>query len=124
MAGTAVAPEEAPLAHHEVNVPDTRPALWMGGVPLEVAAVLIVATTWVASVAWYWGLFMIPVWAAVILVIRHDYNVLRVFWADVCTTWTALDSRIWGGSSVSAFPLKPYRHFHGTRRAARADARG
>lgn len=120
MAGTAATFEEPEMKFHEVNVPETRPALWAGGVPLEVAAALIVATTGLATLAWYWGLFMVPVWAAVILVIRHDYNILRVFWADLRVTWMALDSHIWGGSSVSAFPVKPYRHFHGTRRAARA----
>lgn len=111
--------DEAPLKPHDVNVPETRPALWAGGVPLEIATVLIIATTELLVIKWWYALVMVAIWPCVIMFVRHDYNIARVYWTDIKTSVMALDSSVWGGSSVSAFPVKPYQHFRGIPSRAR-----
>lgn len=111
--------DEPPLPVHKVNTSETRPALWHGGVPIELA-VLLLGTTAELFAAANWkvaALVSAFMWIGAWLWIRDDYNAMRVLWTDIRTTGMALDSHIWGGSSVSAFPVKPYRHFRGISHA-------
>ncbi len=96
------------LAETTLHVAATRPAL-LWGMPLELAAVFIMAfgIITVACHNFLYGGVVIPLWWAAHLLVRRDYNAIRVTFLWLLTAASALDSHLWGGASVAPLPIKP-----------------
>ncbi len=98
---------ETELHVETLHVAATRPAmLW--GLPLQLALVFFVAAG-VTGVAMHNALYdvaILPPWVAARLLVRRDYNAVRVTFLWLRTSASALDSHLWGGASVSPLPVK------------------
>ena len=102
------------LTETPLHVAATRPAL-LCGMPLELAAFFFVSfgvITVIAHNALY-GLVVVPVWWAAHLLVRRDYNAIRVTFLWLLTSACALDSHLWGGASISTLPIKPSKRPRG-----------
>ena len=96
------------LTETPLHVAATRPAL-LWGMPLELAAFFIICfgvITVIAHNALY-GLVVVPMWWGASLLVRRDYNAIRVTFIWLLTSAFALDSHLWGGASISTLPIKP-----------------
>jgi type IV secretory pathway VirB3-like protein len=80
------------------------------GVPLEIAVLLFIAGGWAIVIVGngnpFYCLAVAPVWWAVSLLVRRDYNMVRIAILWLYTAGTAKDSRFWGGASVAPFPVR------------------
>jgi type IV secretory pathway VirB3-like protein len=87
----------------------TRPAMipWLG-VPYSAGVVLIAA----AGIIVIYGqnpVYLIalgPVWVALIVLVRHDHNALRVVDKWSRTSLVAVEAGLWGGASPNPAPLR------------------
>lgn len=102
------------LAETTLHVAATRPAmLW--GLPLQLALVFFMAAG-VTAVAMHNALYavvVLPIWLAASLLVRRDYNAVRVTGLWLSTTGSALDSQLWGGASTSPLPVRISRRARG-----------
>lgn len=94
--------EEEPL-----HVAGTRPAL-MAGIPMELAVVLTTAffAIDVAAHSMLWGFAFAPFWFLGAVLVRHDYNGVRIFFIWLRSSALMLDAHLWGGASVSPLPVR------------------
>jgi type IV secretion system protein VirB3 len=102
------------LTQTTLHVAATRPAL-LWGLPLQLASVFIVAFGMIAVVMHnlLYGAVLVPLWFAAGLLVRRDYNAVRVFGLWLRTSASAFDSHLWGGSSVSPLPVRPSKRARG-----------
>jgi type IV secretion system protein VirB3 len=100
------------LTETTLHVAATRPAMVMG-LPIDLFAILAMGTTFVGIVSMFYMPLTIPVWWAASLLVRRDYNAPRVFLLWAKGPGFALDSGLWGGASISPFPIKPDRRYRG-----------
>jgi type IV secretion system protein VirB3 len=100
------------LAEDPVNLALTRPAM-LFGVPLEIACVLFILGGWMIAIVGngnpFYGATVAPLWWMASLVVRRDYNAIRVLFLWLRTAGSGRDNAVWGGSSVSPFPIQPPR---------------
>jgi type IV secretion system protein VirB3 len=102
------------LAETTLHVAATRPAL-LWGLPLQLAATFVIAFG-VIAVAMHnmlYGAVLAPLWFAAGLLVRRDYNAIRVTALWLRTSASAFDSHIWGGASVSPLPVKTSKRARG-----------
>ena len=99
---------------------DIRPAIvrWIGlplytAVPLIMAAPIIINTmsSWRARLV---ALAILTVAAIFFgLVLRHDYNMLRILWRWFLTKFMSFDARKWKGATTDPFPYRASKAPHG-----------
>jgi type IV secretion system protein VirB3 len=98
------------LAEDPINLALTRPAM-LFGVPLEIACLLFIAGGLAITILGngnpFYGTLIAPFWWLATLVVRRDYNAIRVAMLWLKTAGTARDGVLWGGASVSPFPVRP-----------------
>ena len=98
-----------PLAQDPINLALTRPAM-LFGVPLEIACLLFIlgglAITILGNGNPFYGMLVAPFWWLASLVVRRDYNAIRVLVLWLKTAGTARDGALWGGASMAPFPLR------------------
>lgn len=96
------------LAETTLHVAATRPAL-LWGMPLELAALFFTSggVLAVASHNFLYAGAVIPLWWAAHLLVRRDYNAIRVTFLWLLSAAPALDSHLWGGASIAPLPIKP-----------------
>jgi type IV secretion system protein VirB3 len=96
-----------PLETDTLYLAATRPAMFMG-VPLAVGALLIMLGGLVVVVMGnplYLGA-MVPLWFAARAVVSRDYNAVGVVLIFLRTSGRSVDNHLWGGASVSPFPIR------------------
>ena len=97
------------LAEDPINLAMTRPAM-LFGVPLEIACLLFIAGGLAITILGdgnpFYGVLVAPFWWLASLIVRRDYNAIRVAMLWLKTAGTARDGALWGGASVSPFPLR------------------
>jgi len=103
---------DEPLTETTLHIAATRPAMMMG-MPMDLCVVLAVVTTLIGIASMFYMPLMIPLWWAATLLVRRDYNAPRVFLLWAKGPGFALDSGLWGGSSVSPFPMRSAGSFRG-----------
>ena len=98
------APE--PLETEHLSVADTRPAL-MFGIPMELAVVFGTAFFAIDTELHspFWGFAVVPFWFLAAVLVRTDYNGVRVFFVWLRTSAVMFDSHLWGGRPLPRFPL-------------------
>ncbi|MBB3175240.1 type IV secretion system protein VirB3 [Endobacter medicaginis] len=84
----------------------TRPALFMG-IPLSLAGVLVMAAGLVVVIFKnpLYLILMGPIYGAARILVARDYNAVRVVGLWFRTKGRKVDKHVWGGSTVSNFPL-------------------
>ena len=93
----------------------TRPALILG-LPIGLFVMLLMAATLIVILARnpiYAGA-VIPAWLAAQLLVRYDYNAIRVAGLWLQTKCRSIDTPVWGGASPAPFPVKPSKRPRGT----------
>lgn len=96
-----------PLETDTLYLAATRPAMFMG-VPLAVGALLIMLGGLVVVIMrnpFYLGV-MVPLWFAARALVSRDYNAVGVVLLFLRTAGRSVDSHLWGGTSVSPFPIR------------------
>jgi type IV secretion system protein VirB3 len=96
-----------PLETDTLYLAATRPAMFMG-VPLPVGALLMMLSGLIVVVMknpLYLGM-MVPLWFAARELVSRDYNAVGVVLLYLRTAGRSVDSHLWGGASVSPFPIR------------------
>jgi type IV secretion system protein VirB3 len=96
-----------PLEIDTLYLAATRPAMFMG-VPLPVGALLIMLCGLIVVFMkdpLYLGI-MVPLWFAARELVSRDYNAVGVVLLYLRTAGRSVDSHVWGGASVSPFPIR------------------
>jgi type IV secretion system protein VirB3 len=103
-----------PLETDTLYLAATRPAMFMG-VPLTLGAILLMLAGLVVVLLKnpLYLAVMLPLWVAARELVSRDYNAVGVVLLYLRTAGRSVDSRKWGGASVSPIPVH-----------ARAKARG
>lgn len=85
----------------------TRPALVMG-IPLALAALLLMLAGLIVVVLKnpLYLAIMLPLWFAARELVARDYNAVGVMLLYLRTAGRSVDSRKWGGASVSPNPIR------------------
>ncbi len=112
--------ELEPLETDTLYLAATRPAMFMG-VPLAVGAIMLVATGLIVVVFKnpLYLIVMAPVWFAARELVARDYNAFGVALLYLRTAGRSVDTKRWGGASVSPNPVYSLKRARGM-----ADARG
>jgi type IV secretion system protein VirB3 len=96
-----------PLETDTLYLAATRPAMFMG-VPLAVGALLMMLGGLVVVIMrnpFYLGA-MVPLWFAARALVSRDYNAVGVALLFLRTSGRSVDNHVWGGASVSPFPIR------------------
>lgn len=85
----------------------TRPALF-AGVPLAVAGAFLMMAGFIIIFLQnpLYEVVMIPLWFGARVVVARDYNAVNVVVLWLRTAARGLDAPLWGGATVSPFPIK------------------
>lgn len=96
-----------PLETDTLYLAATRPALVMG-IPLALAAILLMLSGLIVVVLKnpLYLAVMLPLWFAARELVARDYNAVGVMLLFLRTAGRSVDSRKWGGASVSPAPIR------------------
>ncbi len=96
-----------PLETDTLYLAATRPALFMG-VPLAVGALLLMLGGLIVVLMKnpLYLAVMLPLWFAAREMVSRDYNAVGVVLLYLRTAGRSVDNHMWGGASVSTFPIK------------------
>jgi type IV secretion system protein VirB3 len=96
-----------PLETNTLYLAATRPAMFMG-VPLSVGAILLMLAGLIVVLVKnpLYLAVMIPLWFAARELVARDYNAVGVVLLYLRTAGRSVDSRTWGGASVSPAPIR------------------
>jgi type IV secretion system protein VirB3 len=96
-----------PLDVDTLYLAATRPALFMG-VPIVMAALMLMAVGLIVVLLKnpLYLAIMIPVWFAARALVARDYNAVGVLLLYLRTAGRSVDSRDWGGASVTTHPIR------------------
>ncbi|MBD8689859.1 type IV secretion system protein VirB3 [Rhizobium skierniewicense] len=85
----------------------TRPALFLG-VPLSLAGAFLMLAGFIIIILQnpLYELVLIPLWLAAKLVVERDYNAASVLLLFLQSAARSVDGPVWGGASVSPYPIK------------------
>lgn len=99
-------PEPEPLETESLSVADTRPAM-MFGIPMELAVIFGTACFAIDTEfhSPFWGLAVVPFWFLAAVLVRTDYNGVRIFFVWLRTSAAMFDSYLWGGASLAPMPV-------------------
>jgi type IV secretion system protein VirB3 len=94
-----------PLEADTLYLAATRPAMFMG-VPLSLAAMLLMLAGLIVVVLKnpLYVAVMAPLWLAARELVARDYNAVGVVLLYLRTAGRSVDSKRWGGASVSPSP--------------------
>ena len=96
-----------PLEIDTLYLAATRPAMFMG-VPLAVGALLMMLCGLVVVIMknpLYLGV-MVPLWFGARELVARDYNAVGVVLLYLRTAGRSVDNHMWGGASISPFPIR------------------
>jgi type IV secretion system protein VirB3 len=96
-----------PLDHDPLFVAATRPALFLG-LPIGLVTLFMLAFGLIIVLIQnpFEELILLPAWLAARLLVRYDYNAVRVAGLWLQTKARSLDTAHWGGASPSPFPVR------------------
>lgn len=103
-----------PLDVDTLYLAATRPAMFMG-VPLSLGAMLLMLAGLIVVLfknPLYLAI-MAPLWLAARELVARDYNAVGVVLLYLRTAGRSVDSRRWGGASVSPTPVRGHRRGRG-----------
>jgi len=85
----------------------TRPAMFMG-VPLTLGALLLMLAGLIVVIFKnpFYLVVMLPLWLAARELVARDYNAVGVVLLYLRTAGRSVDSKRWGGASVSPSPIR------------------
>jgi type IV secretion system protein VirB3 len=108
-----------PLEASPLFVAATRPAL-VAGMPigLAVAFMMAFALIMIFGKNPLYELVLVPVWFGARLIVRYDYNAVRIIALWLQSAARSIDAHRWGGASPAPFPVRTGRRPRGI-----ADAR-
>jgi type IV secretion system protein VirB3 len=103
-----------PLESSPLFVAATRPAL-VAGMPigLAVAFMMAFALIMIFGEDPLYELVLVPVWFGARLIVRYDYNGVRIVALWLQTSARSIDAHRWGGASPAPFPVRQARHPRG-----------
>jgi|BEDMetMinimDraft_2_1075160.scaffolds.fasta_scaffold03932_3 type IV secretion system protein VirB3 len=103
-----------PLEADTLYLAATRPAMFMG-VPLSLGAMLLMLAGLIVVVCKnpLYLAVMAPIWLAARELVARDYNAVGVVLLYLRTAGRSVDSKRWGGASVSPAPVRGHRNGHG-----------
>ena len=96
-----------PLEIDTLYLAATRPAMFMG-VPLAVGALLMMLCGLIVVIMknpLYLGV-MVPLWFGARELVARDYNAVGVALLYLRTAGRSVDNHLWGGASISPFPIR------------------
>ena len=96
-----------PLETDTLYLAATRPAMFMG-VPLAVGAMLMMLCGLIVVIMknpLYLGV-MLPLWFGARELVARDYNAVGVVLLYLRTAGRSVDNLMWGGASISPFPIR------------------
>ena len=96
-----------PLEIDTLYLAATRPAMFMG-VPLAVGALLMMLCGLIVVIMknpLYLGV-MVPLWFSARELVARDYNAVGVVLLYLRTAGRSVDNHLWGGASISPFPIR------------------
>ena len=96
-----------PLEIDTLYLAATRPAMFMG-VPLAVGALLMMLCGLIVVIMknpLYLGV-MVPLWFGARELVARDYNAVGVVLLYLRTAGRSVDNHLWGGASISPFPIR------------------
>ena len=101
---------EEPLADTPLFVAATRPAL-VAGMPigLAVAFMMVFALIMIFGEDPLYEVVLVPLWFAARMVVRYDYNGVRIVGLWLRSSARSIDAHRWGGSSPAPFPIRRSR---------------
>jgi type IV secretion system protein VirB3 len=93
--------DDAPLF-----VAATRPAL-VAGMPIGLAVAFLMAFALIIIFAEnpLYELVLAPVWFGARLIVRYDYNAMRIVALWLQSSARSIDAQRWGGASPAPFPI-------------------
>ena len=96
-----------PLDIDTLYLAATRPAMFMG-VPIVMAALMLMAVGLIVVLLKnpLYLAVMIPVWFAARELVSRDYNAVGVLLLYLRTAGRSVDSRDWGGASVTTHAIR------------------
>lgn len=96
-----------PLDHTPLFVAATRPAL-VAGMPIGLAVAFLMAFALIMIFAEnpLYELVLAPVWFCARVIVRHDYNAVRIVALWLRSTARSIDAHRWGGASPASFPVR------------------
>lgn len=96
-----------PLETDTLYLAATRPAMFMG-LPLAVGAILLMFGGLIVVLLKnpFYLAVMIPLWFAARELVSRDYNAVGVTLLFLRTAGRSVDSHVWGGASLSPFPIQ------------------
>ena len=108
-----------PLEEATLFVAATRPAL-VAGMPIGLAVAFLMAFALIIIFGEnpLYELVLVPAWFGARLLVRYDYNAVRIVALWLQTAARSLDAHRWGGASPAPFPIRRTRRPRGI-----ADAR-
>jgi len=97
----------ANLEESTLYIAATRPALF-AGVPLPLAGAFLMSAGFIIVLFKnpLFEILLLPVWMGARLLVARDYNAANVLLLWLLTAGRAVDSGVWGGSTVSTNPIK------------------
>ena len=104
-----------PLEIDTLYLAATRPAMFMG-VPLAVGALLMMLCGLIVVIMknpFYLGV-MVPLWFGARELVARDYNAVGVVLLYLRTAGRSVDNHLWGGASISPFPIRIKNRGRGT----------
>lgn len=96
-----------PLEESPLFVAATRPAL-VAGMPIGLAVAFMMAFALIMILGQdpFYELVLVPLWFAARMIVRYDYNAIRLVTLWLRSSARSFDAHRWGGASPSAFPIR------------------
>ncbi len=96
-----------PLQTDTLYLAATRPAMFMG-VPLALGAIFMMLAGFIVVLLKnpLYLVIIIPIWFAARELVSRDYNAVGVVLLYLRTAGLSVDSRHWGGASVTPMPIR------------------
>ena len=103
-----------PLETDTLYLAATRPAMFVG-VPLTVGAMLLMLAGFIVVLLKnpLYLFVMVPLWFAARELVARDYNAVGVVLLYLRTAGRSVDSRRWGGASVTPLPIRIHNRGRG-----------
>src|SRR5215469_1219858 len=103
-----------PLDDAPLFVAATRPAL-VAGMPIGLAVAFLMAFPLIIIFAEnpLYELVLAPVWFGARLIVRYDYNAVRIVALWLRSAARSIDAHRWGGASPAPFPVRRSRRPRG-----------
>jgi type IV secretion system protein VirB3 len=96
-----------PLEETPLFVAATRPALVVGmPIGLAVVFMMVFALIMILGQNPFYELVLVPLWFGARMLVRYDYNAVRIVSLWLQSSARSFDAHRWGGASPSPFPVR------------------